>query len=499
MFSIQKISSLKAVAIKAGVFAACLISVAAVTASAQPATAPTSAATEYAQKLSEAFEAAAARITPSVVNISASTKPKAGKKLRRRDEQFMEQFRQFFGDEFAERFNMPEDGAEGPVQQGLGTGVIVDPKGLILTNNHVLGEADEVDVRLQDGRKFKAQIVGRDERSDLAVVKIKANDLVAAKLGESDNLRIGQWVVAAGNPFGLDNSITAGIISAKGRSIIGGGQYEDFIQTDAAINPGNSGGPLVNLEGEVVGINTAIFSRSGGYMGIGFAIPISMAKGVMESLINSGKVVRGWLGVGIQNLSEGLAQSFNYSGTDGALVGHVEPTGPAAKAGLKQGDIIVALSGDKLKDVNQLRNRVAAIKPGSKVELDYIREGKKETVSVVIGELPSQPGKGKADEDSQEEAESAIGIVVEDITPQVARRLGTTRKSGVVVMQVRPNGIGAQAGLSPGDLVVSVDGKLIKDAEEFRAAVKKADLEKGARVVVETQGMERFVFLKKGA
>jgi serine protease Do len=180
-------------------------------------------------------------------------------------------------------------------------------------------------------------------------------------------------------------------------------------------------------------------------------------------------------------------------------VGHVEPTGPAAKAGLKQGDIIVALSGDKLKDVNQLRNRVAAIKPGSKVELDYIREGKKETVSVVIGELPSQPGKGKADEDSQEEAESAIGIVVEDITPQVARRLGTTRKSGVVVMQVRPNGIGAQAGLSPGDLVVSVDGKLIKDAEEFRAAVKKADLEKGARVVVETQGMERFVFLKKGA
>jgi serine protease Do len=191
-------------------------------------------------------------------------------------------------------------------------------------------------------------------------------------------------------------------------------------------------------------------------MGIGFAIPISMAKGVMESLINSGKVVRGWLGVGIQNLSEGLAQSFNYSGTDGALVGHVEPTGPAAKAGLKQGDIIVALSGDKLKDVNQLRNRVAAIKPGSKVELDYI-------------------------------------------TPQVARRLGTTRKSGVVVMQVRPNGIGAQAGLSPGDLVVSVDGKLIKDAEEFRAAVKKADLEKGARVVVETQGMERFVFLKKGA
>lgn len=453
----------------------------------------------YAQKLSEAFEQAAARITPSVVNISASTKPKAGKKLRRRDEQFMEQFKQFFGDDFAERFNFPDDGAEGPVQQGLGTGVIVDSKGLILTNNHVVGDADELDVRLQDGRKFKAQLVGKDERSDLAVVKIKATDLVAAKLGDSDSLRIGEWVVAAGNPFGLDNSITAGIISAKGRSIIGGGQYEDFIQTDAAINPGNSGGPLVNLNGEVVGINTAIFSRSGGYMGIGFAIPISMAKGVMESLISSGKVVRGWLGVGIQNLSEGLAQSFNYPSTDGALVGHVEPSGPAAKAGLKQGDIVVSLNGEKVKDVNQLRNRVASFKPGSKVDVEYVREGRKETVAVAIGELPSQAGKSKEKEADDEDSDSAIGVAVEDLTPQVARRIGTTRKSGVVIMQVRPNGIGAQAGLAPGDLVISVDGKGIKDTEDFRAAIKKADLERGARIVVENQGMERFVFLKKGS
>ena len=455
--------------------------------------------TAYARKLSEAFEQAAARITPSVVNISATAKPKGGKKSRRKDEQFLEQFRQFFGDDFAERFGVPDDGAEGPMHQGLGTGVIVDSKGLILTNNHVLAEADEVEVKLQDGRKFKAQIVGRDERSDLAVVKIKANDLMAAKLGDSNKLRIGEWVVAAGNPFGLDNSITAGIISAKGRSIIGGGQYEDFIQTDAAINPGNSGGPLVNLEGEVIGINTAIFSRSGGYMGIGFAIPISMAKGVMESLISNGKVVRGWLGVGIQNLTEGLAQSFNFTGTDGALVGHVDPTGPAAKIGLKQGDIIISLAGEKIKDVNQLRNRVAAIKPGTKTDIEFIRDGRTESTTVVVGELPSESDKEKSAAMEEEDSESAIGIAVEDLSPQVARRIGTTRKSGVVITQVRPNSVGASAGLAPGDIVVSLDGKGIKDTAEFRAAIKRADLEKGVRIVVENRGMERFVFLRKGA
>jgi serine protease Do len=460
---------------------------------------------QYAQKLSEAFEQAAKAITPSVVNIQATKKARPNP-LRRgpggmRRDPFFEQFKDFFGEDFMERFeNMPQDQGDQPGAQGLGTGVVVDAeRGFILTNNHVIGDADSIEVRLTDGKRIKAELVGKDERSDLAVVKIKAPGLVAAKLGDSDALKIGEWVVAAGNPFGLDNTITAGIVSAKGRSIMGGGQYEDFIQTDAAINPGNSGGPLVNLNGEVVGINTAIFSRSGGYMGIGFAIPANMAKNVMESLINNGKVVRGWLGVGIQNLSEDLAKSFNHSGTDGALVGHVEVDGPAGKAGLKQGDIIVTLNGDKLKDINQLRNRIAGFKPGTEVELEYIRDGKTRSVSIKVGELPANlSGGDKQSPDAQQEEDSgpSIGVGVEDLTPQIAKRIGTTRKVGAVIAAVKPNSVAARSGLAPMDIVVSMDGKPIKSANDLKIALKGIDLAKGARLVVESQGMERFVFLR---
>ncbi|MCB0331696.1 MAG: trypsin-like peptidase domain-containing protein, partial [Bdellovibrionales bacterium] len=281
------------------------------------------AAISQAQALSRAFEGVATKITPALVNIRAVTRATPVVKRGRSNGRgpalppgLPAPFRDFF-----ERFGdqLPfDDGGRAP-SQGLGSGVIVDSKGHILTNNHVIAEADEVTVRLSDGRSFEAEVVGADSRTDLAVIKIDAPNITPAKLGDSDQLKIGEWVVAAGTPFGLENTITAGIVSAKGRSIMGGNAYEDFIQTDAAINPGNSGGPLADLSGAVVGINTAIFSRSGGYMGVGFAIPINLAKSIMASLIEDGKVTRGWLGVVIQELTDELAESFGYSSQKGAL------------------------------------------------------------------------------------------------------------------------------------------------------------------------------------
>jgi serine protease Do len=456
-------------------------------------------AINYARGLSEVFEKVADQITPSMVSISSVKKMKytpssRGQKHQMQDP-FFEPFRDFFGDDFFDQApNGP--GGQGPTQQGMGTGVIIDDKGHILTNNHVVGDADEVTVKLFDKRSFKAQIVGKDPRTDLAVIKIKADKIVPAKLGDSDGLKIGEWVVAAGNPFGLDNSITAGIVSAKGRSLMGGAQYEDFIQTDAAINPGNSGGPLVNLDGEVVGINTAIFSRSGGYMGIGFAIPINMASAILKSLINDGKVVRGWLGIAIQNLTEDLAQSFDYTSAEGALIGHVEKDGPAEKAGLKQGDIVVKINGTPIKDVTQLRNVVAAIVPGHTASIDYIREGRKKSVDVEVGELPSSTPDEKMKEPEESESDSDLGIGIENLTAETAHKLGTDRKEGVVVNYVRPDGAASQAGIMPRDIIVKVGSTDVSDVKAFKKAVKDADLNKGVRLVIENQGMQRYVFLK---
>jgi len=443
-----------------------------------------------AKELSSAFEAVAKAVTPSVVSIRSVKRIKT-RQMRRIPDPFFDPFRDFFGDDFADRF-FPFNNPDGFSQQGLGTGVIVDNKGHILTNNHVVGDADEVSVRLPNQQTYKAQVVGTDPRTDLAVIKIKADGLAPVKLGDSDELKIGEWVVAAGNPFGLENTITAGIVSAKGRSIMGGGQYEDFIQTDAAINPGNSGGPLVNLKAEVVGINTAIFSRSGGYMGIGFAIPINMARQVMDSLITKGKVVRGWLGVGIQNLTEDLSKSFQYEGTEGALVGHVEKDGPADKAGLKQGDIIVKLNGEKIRNINQLRNAVAALTPGQKVDVEILRNGNYETVRVKVGELPAQEGS----EAKVTEQVADLGMTVGNLSDELAQRLGVRKGGGVVVRSVTPGGLAAEAGIQPRDIIISVNGERVKSVSQFNDAVAKGDLKKGIRLVVQSEGMERFVFLK---
>ncbi len=438
---------------------------------------------QVADQLSQAFERVAETITPSVVTISTESKPKKGKAPKGKDP-----LKEFFGEDFFDKM------APTP-QRGLGTGVIVDEQGHILTNNHVIGDSDEVTVRLNNERTVKAKVVGTDPRTDLAVIKIKVKESLPkpAKLGDSEKLKIGEWVVAAGASFGLDNTITAGIVSAKGRALSGGAQYEDFIQTDAAINPGNSGGPLINLRGEVVGINTAIVSKSGGYMGIGFAIPINMAKQVLDSLISNGKVTRGWLGVGIQNLNEDLAKSFEYEDTEGALVGHVDPKGPAKKAGIQQGDIITQLGKDKVKNVNQLRNLVASIKPGTSLDLTIIRNGRKENRSVTIGELPAQVAEEEPQQDSSVED---LGLTVEEFDEGSPRKPKTDRSRGLVITQVDPQGIGADAELQAGDIIISINGKSVATIDDFKSATEKGDPKKGFRFVVESQGMERFAILR---
>lgn len=445
---------------------------------------------KQAQGLSAAFNSVADKITPSLVSVSSYKRAKkVGRGPQGLNDPFFDKFKDFFGEDLFDKFSQGQD----MPQQGMGTGVIVDSRGYILTNNHVVGEADELEVTLnKDTKKVKAKIIGKDPKSDLAVIKIDPPfALETATLGDSDTIKIGDWVIAAGNPFGLDNTITAGIVSAKGRSLGNVGQYEDFIQTDAAINPGNSGGPLCNLNGEVIGINTAIFTRSGGYMGVGFAIPSKMVKSVMESLISKGKVVRGWLGVGIQNLTEELSQSFNYNEKEGALIGQIQEDSPAQKAGFKQGDIVTSFGGEKVKDMNQLRNRVAATEPGTKVPVEVFRDGNKQELSVKIEELPSQ----SLDDEKTETQENNIGVTTETLTGDLASRLGTKKTKGLVVTSVTPGSIAERAGIQPKDIILSVNGKAISKESELINLLTKSALSKGVRLVVETQGMERFVFL----
>jgi len=456
--------------------------------------APKGALTEQiktAESLSAVFEHVAENIKPFVVSISSAKliKPEQGRD-QMPDWWFEFPFRDFFGNENFNRFFNQDNRGSGYVQQGLGTGVIVDAAGYILTNNHVVEEADEVTVTLFDERSFKAKIVGTDPKTDLAVVKIDASLLRSGTLGDSDKLKVGEWVIAAGNPFALTSTITAGIVSAKGRSNVGIVDYEDFIQTDAAINPGNSGGPLVNLRGEVVGINTAIFSQSGGYSGVGFAIPSNMTKSVMKSLVERGRVIRGHLGVAIQNLTEGLAKSFGYDSTDGVLISEVTPQGPADKAGLKQGDVITRFDGKAIKDTVRLRSLVAATQPDSTVQVEVIRNGRKETVAVRIGELES-----KQTQKPTEQPQSELGMRVETLTPEIARQLGRADLRGVIVTSIDPLGAAAKAGIRTYDLVLNVQGRAVASVAEFERELKKYNLKKGVRLRVQSGEMQHFVFV----
>jgi serine protease Do len=352
----------------------------------------------------------------------------------------------------------------------MGSGFIVGSDGVILTNAHVVEGADEVRVKLSDRREFKGKVAGLDHTTDIAVVKIDAKDLPTVKLGDASKVRVGEWVVAIGSPFGFENTVTSGIVSGTSRSLPEG-SYVPFIQTDAAVNPGNSGGPLFNMKGEVIGINSAIYSRTGGYMGLAFAIPIDVAKNVEEQLLKTGKVQRGRIGVGIQEVSASLAKSFGLDRPTGALVSTVESGGPAEKAGVQPGDVILAFNGKKIETSSELPPIVAQTKPGTKSELEIWRGGKKQTLGIAVGEMKNeQVAKNGGAKPSSEEG-GKLGLAVRALTPEEKKQLGGNA-SGLVVE--RATGPAAKAGLRRGDLITAVNGKPVKSVEDLRAAVARA-------------------------
>ena len=412
------------------------------------------------------FVAIAKQAKASVVNISMVKKNKDTRQREFGANPFFDDpfFRRFFGDEFERRMPAPRDYRE----QGLGSGVIVTPDGYIVTNNHVVEDADELTVSLPGKRTLKAKVIGTDPKTDVAVIKIDAANLPVLPWGDAAQLEVGEMVLAVGNPFGLSQTVTMGIISAVGRANVGIVDYEDFIQTDAAINPGNSGGALVNLKGELIGINTAIFSQTGGSMGIGFAIPSNMAKSVMQNLIKHGKVVRGWIGVSIQEVTPDLANEFGAADTKGALVGDVMDDSPASKAKLERGDIIMAYNGTALRDPGQLRALVAETAPGTTVTLSVMRDKKTREVTVTIGELPKELAKtGRREGGSSKGDHALAGITVENLSSQPERFGRSKARSGVVVTDIEAESSAERAGLRTGDVIREINRKPVKDVKDF--------------------------------
>lgn len=415
-------------------------------------------AIEILSKTDRAMSEVAAAVKPAIVNISSThTVRSAAMNNPFLNDPF---FRQFFGDQFGGTGKPKEF-----KQASLGSGVIVDREGYILTNNHVVKDADEIKVKLSDKREFAGKVIGTDPKTDLAVIKIDAHNLPILKLGDSDKMKVGQTVLAVGNPFGLNQTVTSGIVSAVGRANVGIADYEDFIQTDAPINPGNSGGGLVNIHGELIGINTAIFSTSGGYQGIGFAIPSNMAKVVMNSLIKTGKVVRGWLGVSMQPMTQELAKQFGLKEENGVLVGDVNEDGPAEKAGIRRGDVIVEYNGTAVNDPVAFRNLVAGTAPNTTVPVQLIRDGKAETVKVTITELPVSVQKTAKEYDNL-----LKGIQVQGITPDIRQKLNIPRQvNGVVITEVG-GGSPAEGILAQGDIIIEIDRQKIDSQKEYDKA-----------------------------
>jgi serine protease Do len=394
-------------------------------------------------------------------------------------------FRRFFGDQFG-----PSEKPRKHKQSGLGSGVIVDENGYILTNNHVIKDADEIVVKLSDKREFKGKVIGTDEKTDLAVIKIDSNALPVIKLGDSDALKVGETVLAIGNPFGLSHTVTSGIVSAKGRANVGIADYEDFIQTDAAINPGNSGGALANIKGELVGINTAIFSTTGGYQGIGFAIPSNMARVVMESLIKNGKVVRGWLGVSIQPLTPDLAKQFNLKDDKGALVGDVVENSPAEKAGFQRGDVIIRFDGKVVGDALSLRNMVASTTPNKEVSIEIIRDGNPKTLNVTISEASAETQTPVKAFDNQMK-----GVQIQTLTPELRKTLGIPDQTKGVVITDIEEGSPAEGILGRGDVVMEINKHGIEAAKDYEAVVSKIESTRDILLLIYRKGSTLYITL----
>ncbi len=422
---------------------------------------------ELLEKTGKAFTQVAKEAIPGVVFIQVE---KVFEANIRRPQHYNDPFG-FFGDDMLERFfQYHGEPRRRFKQEGAGSGFIITKDGYILTNSHVVGDADKIRVRLHDGREFDAKRIGSDEKSEVAVIKIDADDLPTVPLGNSSDLEVGEWVIAVGNPFGLTETVTAGIVSALGRNNIGIADYENFIQTDAAINPGNSGGPLLNIKGEVIGINTAIYSQSGGYMGVGFAIPINMAKGIKDQLVKSGKVTRGYLGIFLQPITRELAETFDLDNVEGILISDVEEDSAAMDAGFQQGDVIVEMNGDKVADIGTFRNEVSSNPPGTKLELTIIRKGKRKEIVV---ETRAMHGEDVASE-AVEKIYDQLGIEISDVAEEYAERLGYDLNEGVVVTDVDPRGPAANSGLRPGALITGVNLKRVRNVADFNKALQES-------------------------
>jgi serine protease Do len=437
------------------------------------------------KQMDEAFTQVAEKATPAVVNISVSKKM-AQRGAVEEIQPFGQDhpFKEFFGDEFLKRFRKGPDQEKDSRMHGMGSGVIVTSDGYILTNAHVVKDADEITVNLSDKRSLPAKVVGIDPNSDIAVIKIDAKNLPAATFGDSDKMRVGSLVMAVGSPFGLNRTVTSGIVSAKGRTNVGIVDYEDFIQTDAAINPGNSGGPLVNIDGEVVGINTAIASRSGGYQGIGFAIPSNSARLIMDELIKNGTVRRGLLGVRIQDLTEALAKSYGLEEVTGAVVSMVEPGSQAEKAGIKKDDVIIKFNGQPVGGAAALKNLVGGVRPDSTAKLTIFRNKNGLDVSVKIGERPQQVASaGNLHPEAGTTGE--LGIQLGKVSAVDAGKLGLKDGEALVVKAVKPDGTGRKLGLQPGDAILEVDGAPISDVPTFNNKVSEAKKNKVIRLTVQ--------------
>ncbi len=439
------------------------------------------------KKMGKAFANIAKKASPAVVYIEVDKTVKGGgtgnMPQMLEDDEFFQQF-------FQRR--MTPGKPRNFHQKGQGSGFIISSDGRIMTNNHVVGEMDKITVKLSDGRSFEAKVLGADTHTDVAVIKIDAKDLPVLELGDSDKLEVGEWAVAVGNPFGLTSSVTAGIISAKGRTRIGTADYEDFIQTDAAINPGNSGGPLLNLDGKVIGMNTAIYSQTGGSLGIGFAIPINMAQSIAKQLTEKGRVTRGYLGVMIQDLTPDLATSLNIKESKGILVGDVIKETPAAKAGLKEGDVIRAADGKAVESVGEFRNRIAMTVPGTKVEITVLRGGEEKKIDVVVEELPKDKVAALGKEDLSDE----LGLTVQPLTPDLAKKFGHEDQDGVLVSDVEAGSVAAQAGLVPGVLIQEANQEKVKDVAGFSKVLTEAKKKGSLLLRVRQNGHASFVVLK---
>ena len=440
------------------------------------------------------FVEIAKSVKPAVVNIAATRNGKSGEGPQSSplDDPF---FRKFFGEEFFKR-DAPQ---REPKERGQGSGVIVEANGLIITNNHVVNKADEIRVFLSDKREFKGKLIGTDAKTDIAVVKIEATGLPTIPWADSDQLEVGEFVLAVGSPFGLTQTVTMGIVSAVGRASMGIAEYEDFIQTDAAINPGNSGGALVNVRGELVGINTAIFSQSGGNMGIGFAVPSNLSRAIMDQLVRTGKVVRGWLGVAIQDLTPELATQFGITDTKGVLVSDVMDDSPAKRAGFERADVIVEYDGKPMDSPTHLRNAVAQTPIGKKVSVKLIRDKKPKTLEVSIAEQPKSLGQPSAEESRESAVPTGVlsDLDVRELNEELTARYGLkATERGVVVVRVKSGSTAEEMGVREGDIILEVNRKAVSSLKSYERAASGLAKDQAVLLLIKRKGQTIYLTLR---